>query len=145
VALGALTLACGRSTSFDVTLKEPNVYQVLQSALDIAQIGLPVELSGIDIRDGYMRASGSYTDGDGATTSGTVDLGLSTQDGAIEAELIRIDIPGVDLTAEQIAGYNDILTQQFNKAATSLPGVKVESVDVVEDAIKLRVRLGLGR
>ena len=143
LTLSVLVLACGRSTSFNVTLKEPNVFQIIQTALDIAQVDLPLEISGVDIMDGSIRVGGSYTGEDGTTTSGVVDMALSTQDGEIKAEIISADITGVDLTAEQIAGFNDILSREFNKAASSVPGVKIESVTVVEDAVKLRVKVGL--
>jgi hypothetical protein len=73
-----------------------------------------------------------------------VDLGLSTENGVIRAEIVDTDITGVDLSSEQIAAFNELLTREFNNAATSVPGVKIESVTVVEDVVKLGVRVGLG-
>ena len=143
LTLAALTVACGGSRSFTVTLKEPNVIEIIQAALDIAQVDLPLEISEVDIKDGYIRVGGSYTGDDGATTSGVVDLTLRVEDGEFKAEILNADITGVDLTDEQIAGFNTILTTQFTKAATTVPGVRIEDVTIVEDAVKIRVRVGL--
>ena len=143
LALAVFSLACGRSVSFNVNLKEPRVFRIVQTALDIAQVDVPIKISAIDIRDGYIRVGGSYTDEDGTTTSGVVDLALSTQDGVIRAEIVDVDITGVDLTSEQLAAFNEILTREFNEAARSVPGVEIVSMAVVEDAVKLRVKVGL--
>lgn len=144
VALSMFVLACGRSTEFTITLKPPRVLQIIQTALDIAQVDVPIEISGIEIHEGYIHAGGSYTDESGKTTSGIVDLALSTQDGELKAEIVGADISGVDLTAEQIAGFNELLSKEFNQAATSVPGVQIVSVETVEGAVKVRVKLGLG-
>ncbi len=143
LTLAALTVACGKSRSFTVTLKEPNVIKIVQAALDIAQVDLPLDISGVDIKDGYIRVGGSYTGEDGATTSGVVDLTLRVEDDELKAEVLNVDITGVELTDEQIAGYNTILTTQFTKAATTVPGVRIEDVTIIEDAVKIRVRVGL--
>jgi hypothetical protein len=62
VVLGVLAMACGTSTSFTVTLKESNVLQIIQTALDIAGVDLPLVISDIAIEAGYIRVTGSYTD-----------------------------------------------------------------------------------
>ena len=143
LTLAALSVACGESRSFTVTLREPNVITIIQAALDIAQVELPLEIAEVDIKDGYIRVGGSYTGEDGATTSGVVDLTLRVEDGEFKAEILNADITGVELTDEQIAGFNTILTKQFTKAATTIPGVRIEDVTIVEDAVKIRVRVGL--
>jgi len=143
LTLAALTVACGKSRSFTVTLKEPNVIKIVQAALDIAQVDLPLDISGVDIKDGYIRVGGSYTGEDGATTSGVVDLTLRVEDDELKAEVLNVDITGVEFTDEQIAGFNTILTTQFTKAATTVPGVRIEDVTIIEDAVKIRVRVGL--
>ena len=116
----------------------------IQAALDIAQVEVPLEISGIEIHEDYIRAGGSYTDDDGKITSGTVDLALSTQEGELKAEIVGADITGVDIDSEQISGFNEILSREFNRAATSIPGVQIVSVETVEGAVKVRVKLGLG-
>ena len=138
----SLTAGCG-SRAITVTLKEPNVIKVIEAALDIAQIDLPLDISGVDIEDGYIRVGGSYTDESGKTTSGVVDLTLRVEGGELKAEILKVDVTGIDLTAEQIAGFNTILTTQFTKAATTVPGVEIEEVTIVEGAVKIRVRVGL--
>jgi len=144
VALSIFAMACGRATEFTITLKPPRVLQIIQTALDIAQVEVPLEISGIEITEGFIRAGGSYTGEDGKTTSGTVDLALSTQEGELKAEIVGADISGVDLSAEEIAGFNEILSREFNQAASAIPGVRILSVETVEGAVKVRVKLGLG-
>ena len=144
VALSLFAMACNRLTEFTITLKPPRVLQVIQTALDIAQVDVPIEdLRSRDLRRRHPRRRLPHRR-DGKTTTGTVDLALGTEDGALKAEIVNEDIEGVNLTAEQIAGYNELLSREFNRAATSVPGVRITSVETVEGAVKVRVKLGLG-
>jgi hypothetical protein len=143
--LMGLTWACGRSTTFSVTLRESNVFQIIQAALAYARVDLPLEIDDVDIKDSFIRVSGSYRDVDGQTTSGSVDLTLSVQDGQLKAEITNVDITGAELSSEQIEEYNDILTRQFNEAATSVRGVEIVDVTIEEDVITIRVKVGLPR
>jgi len=147
LALVAVSLAvtgCGRATEFTLTLRPSRVLQIIQAALDIARVDVPIDIVGIEIHQGYLRVGGSYTDEEGKQTSGIVDLTLSTEDGQLKAEIVGADITGLDLTEEQIAGFNQILSQEFGRAASYVPGIRIVSVETVEGAVKLRVRLGLG-
>jgi hypothetical protein len=71
-------------------------------------------------------------------------MNLGTRDGDIVAEIVSAEFSGEDPSAEQIAEFNQILSREFNEAATSVPGVEIESVSTVKDAVKIQVRLGLG-
>jgi hypothetical protein len=145
VVLSVFAMACNRLTEFTVTLRPPRVLQIVQTALDLAGVEVPIHVSGLEIHAGYIHAAGSHTDDEGKVTTGSVDMALGTQNGMLRAEIVSVDIQGVDLSADQIAGYNELLSREFNRAATAIPGVRIVSVETVEGAVRVRVKLGLGQ
>jgi hypothetical protein len=142
LTLVVLTLACGGSATLVIPLTESDVNQIIQNTtITSGPDDLLVEVSSVDMQDGFIRINGTYEREDGTTIPGSCDLGLTVQDGMLEAEIIAVSIAGVDLDDERIVRINEELTRAFAEAASETDEVEFTSVTITEDKLTLVVKV----
>ncbi len=144
LSLIVLTLACGGSATIVVPLTESDVNQIIQNTtITSGPDDLLVEVSSVDMQEGFIRIHGTYEREDGTSVPGSCDLSLTTQDGALKAEIVAVSIAGIDLQDERITRINDELTKAFAAAASASDSGEVEftSVTITEDKLTLAIKV----
>jgi hypothetical protein len=145
IGLGSIIIilflsACG-PTNRDVTinLKEINVNEVIQSAA--AEQDLPFSVNGVDMKDGYMRVFMSYRKEDGSELTGSYDIALKAVDGKISGDIIKVDMPGLQLDSAILQQIADLITRDFAQAASRVNGdVYFVSLKTNEDDMQMVIQ-----
>ena len=144
LGIALLGLACGTSTPpINVSLSESDVNQILQQAADVA-VGsdAPVEITSVDIQEGFVRVYGTYT-WEGITVDGSADLTLTVEDGNLYAEITSVDAQGIQIEGDLIERANEELTRSFTEAASQNDRVTFTSVAIGGDEVTLSFRINL--
>ncbi|MCP4544194.1 MAG: hypothetical protein GY832_44345 [Chloroflexi bacterium] len=142
LTLAVLALACGGSATIPITLSEEDVNLIIQnSTVTSGPDDLLVEVSSVDMQDGFIRINGTYEREDGTIVPGSCDLALTAQDGMLEAEITAVNISGIDLNDKRITRINDTLTKEFAKSASDTGEVEFTSVTITEDALTFVIKI----
>ena len=142
LTLAVLALACGGSATIPITLSEADVNRIIQnSTVTSGPDELLVEVSSVDMQDGFIRINGTHEREDGTTVPGSCDLTFTVQDGTLMAEITAVNIAGVDLSDERITRINDELAREFTGAASDTDEVEFTSVTITEDALKFVIKI----
>jgi hypothetical protein len=137
-----LVLSACSPTNRDVTinLKEINVNEVIQSAA--AEQDLPFSVNGIDMKDGYMRVFMSYRKEDGSELTGSYDIALQAENGKITGEIIKVDMPGLQLDNTILEQIANLITNDFALAASRVNGeVYFVSLKTNEDDMQMVIQI----
>jgi hypothetical protein len=101
--------------------------------------GLLEEVTRIEMHDGYMRFIGRK---DGA--AGSFDLSLGAENGALKAQIVAVDIPGIELGDEVVAEINRELEEELTEVVRDTQGdVQFEKVEVTENGLRMKVKVDL--
>ena len=142
LTLAVLTLACGGSATIPITLTESDVNTLIQnSTVTSGPDELLVNVSSVDMQDGFIRINGDYEREDGTTVSGSCDLSMEVQNGMLKAEIIAVDIAGVDLDDARITRINEEMTEAFSQAASDTDKVEFTSVTITEDKLTFAIKV----
>ena len=143
--------ACGTSISIDddsveitVPLSESAVNRLLRfSFVEQDDDNLLDDITSIDMQPGFIRMFGTYTNSDGSTVPGSVDLTMSAKDGALDAEITAVDIAGLDIDHPRVTHVNDVMAEAFADEASDNDDVEFVSVDITEDSMEITIRVPL--
>ena len=143
--------ACGTSIAVDSTgveitvpLSESVVNRLLRhSVVDQDDDNLLDEITSIDMQPGFIRMFGTYTNSDGSSVPGSVDLTMSAKDGALNAEITAVDIAGLDIDHPRVTHVNDLMSDAFADEASDDDEVEFVNVDITEDGMEITIRVPL--
>ena len=141
--------ACGTSIAVDSTgveitvpLSESVVNRLLRhSVVDQDDDNLLDEITSIDMQPGLIRMFGTYTNSDGSSVPGSVDLTMSAKDGALNAEITAVDIAGLDIDHPRVTHVNDLMSDAFADEASDDDEVEFVNVDITEDGMEITIRV----
>ncbi|MCP4540583.1 MAG: hypothetical protein GY832_25890 [Chloroflexi bacterium] len=137
-----LTLACGGSATVRIKLSEEDVNRIIQnSTVTIGPDELLVEISSVDMQDGFIRINGTHERGDGTIVPGSCDLTFTVQDSMLRAEITAVDIAGIDINEQRITRINDELAKSFTKSASNTDEVEFTSVTITKDALTFVIKI----
>jgi len=134
--------ACGAITEQDVTLnlKESSVNEIIQSSANSPDV--PFRVSGIDMKDGFIRVFLSYLKADGSQLTGSYDLTLKVSDGQPTASISNVNMPGLKLDRDFLDKISKLIADDFILAATKINGqVNIQSLNISEDRVQLIVTI----
>jgi hypothetical protein len=142
LTLAVLALACGGSATIPITLSEADVNRIIQnSTITSGSDELLVEVSSVDMQDGFIRINGTHEREDGTTVPGSCDVALTAQDGMLKAEITAVNIAGIDLNDARITRINDELARDFAESASDTDEVEFTSVTTTEDALTFVIKI----
>ena len=141
--------ACGTSITVDddsleitLPLSESAVNRLLRfSFVEQDDDNLLDDITSIDMQPGLIRMLGTYTNSDGSSVPGSVDLTVSAKDGALEAEITAIDISGLDIDHPRVTHVNDVMAKAFAREASDNDDGEFVSVDITADAIEITIKV----
>jgi len=101
--------------------------------------GLLDEVTRIEMHDGYLRFVGRKD-----REAGSFDLSLGAVDGALKAEVVAVDIPGIELSSPVVVEANRELERALTEVVADLQGdVIFKEVEVKEGSWRMKVQVDL--
>jgi len=92
-------------------------------------------LTGIELHDGFIRFVGTIDQAKGPDVPATIDLSLSAENGALKAEIISVDMPGLTLQSPCIAEANHDMAVAFTEMVVDTHGELLFKEVVVEEGV----------
>jgi hypothetical protein len=130
------------SPTIDITLPQDLFDRASQKAdfhADGTFENLLDRITRVELHDGYIRFIGEND-----RVQGSVDLSITAEDGALKAEVIAIDIPGLALGDEVVTAANQELEEAFTDMVEDSNGkVIFKEVSVVEGGLRLKIQVNI--
>lgn len=134
------------SSLIDVTLAQEMFDQISPDAeIHLGDGCEPLDkIERIELHDGFIRFEGTRTRPFRAAMAGSFDLRLDAKDGMLTAEIISVDIPGMDLDDGCIADANLHMAVDLSRLMTDPQGeVLFKEVKVEEGALRMKVQVNV--
>ena len=134
--------ACGVISGQNLTLniKESSVNEIIQKPTDSPET--PFRISGIDMKDGFIRVFMSYQKPDGSKLSGSYDIALQVTDGQPTAIVSNVNMPGLELDRSLLDKISKLIVDDFILASSKINGqVQIKSLNTTEDSVELVVNI----
>lgn len=144
-SIGGLTIQ-GDVATLEIKLREDQILSMLESipsqAGGYVDTDLLQKLDSVDFHEGYVSVYGSITTPEGNTVNGNFDLSLSAQDGILQAEIISINVPGMEISDTRVQQANEVIARELTRIVTESNGdVSFQRAEVHEDALYLTVQV----
>jgi len=120
-----------------VELEESTVNNIIRDAVvnsDGEQ--LFSEITSIDLKPGVITVNGNRQNTDGTTVSGSFDLSVATDGGALRAQITSVNAPGLTLDSPEIVKANEDLASAFRQSASASENVRFDSVEITDTNLK---------
>lgn len=103
-----------------------------------------IHLTEVELHDGYIRYFGYRDRWFAPDIPGSFDMSLSSQNGALKAEITAVDMPGLSLESRCVEQTNKEMVQAFtNMIEDSQGSLYFEEVSVDENALQIKVKVNL--
>lgn len=133
-----LLSACNSSNPVTINLKENNVNQFIRNAT--ATQDAQFWINGVDMKDGFMRVFMVYRKSNGSELNGSYDMTLRIENGEIKADIIEVDMPGLELNQQILDQISALIARDFVFAASRLGGkVEFQGINLTEDNLEMNV------
>jgi len=133
----------GDGATINISLKENEINRLLEESNDRVEDRTVIlrEITSVDLHDGYLRIYGTYEKQDGREAEGSYDVKFDTQGGELQAEIIGVDIEGVELGDERIQQLNGEIADALAKSNRESSGeVEYQSVSLTEDEFTMVIK-----
>ncbi len=100
------------------------------------------QVTRVEIHDGFLRYTGFKMQPDGSEVPGSFDLSLGAENGALKAQIVAVNIPGVTLAAPVIVEANRELAVELSQMVTG-EQAEVQFLEVTAREGALHLRIGL--
>jgi hypothetical protein len=144
--IGGLTLG-KNSATIDINLTQDQVNAIFQKAAANnadSSNELLNNVTGAELHDGFIRLLGTAKAPDGSEVNGSVDTRLTAQNDALNAQIIAVNIPGVDMTDPRIVKMNQQMADALSKSVTESNGeVLFKEAAVTEGNLHLKIQVNL--
>lgn len=145
LAVGLAACGAGLNLNIDeqgnlgitVELEESTVNNIIRDAVvnsDGEQ--LFSEITSIDLKPGIIAVNGNRQNTDGTTVSGSFDLSVATDGGALRAQITSVNVPGLTLDSPAIVKANEDLESAFRQSASASENVRFDSVEITDTTLK---------
>jgi len=98
------------------------------------------EVARVEIHEGFVRYTGFKTRPDGSKAPGSFDVSVGAENGALKAQVIAVNIPGVTLSDPAMVEANRRLAAELGEMAAGTPAeVQFLEVTAREGVLRLKV------
>lgn len=145
-SVGGLTLN-KNAVTIDINLTQGQINTILQKAA--AENADPSnqlldKITGVELHDGFIRLLGTAKDSDGSEVNGSYDTSFSAENDVLKAQIVAVDIPGVDLTDPRIAQMNQQMADELSKSVNELNGeVLFKEATVKEGSFHIKIQVNI--
>lgn len=150
LAIMLMSMACGpvsnvsrQGATLNINLTEQRVDSLLNRANMTVDTGrgdqaFLDEITEVDFRDGTIYVEGMYTDANGETRTGSMDIEMSATDGLLNVRLANVQVEGV--SEAQLERLNEELATEFASEAEQ-GDVEFVNVTVTDDELQMEIRV----
>jgi hypothetical protein len=93
-----------------------------------------------DLQPGKVVLRGRFVRPNGSLTTGSADIGISAENGALQVTILSVDAAGIDLSDEHIQNLQAVIARALSQAFQDQDVVTVESVEITDDEIIFQLR-----
>jgi hypothetical protein len=137
-----LTVGGKKNLELTVTLREDIINRLLRhSFTEQDEDNLLKNITSVDMQADLIRIFGTYTHAEGSEVPGSADLTFSAKDGKLHAEIIAVDINGLDVNHPRVSRINDVLEREIGEAASDSDEVEFVSIEITEDSLELIIKV----
>lgn len=98
----------------------------------------------VEFHDGFVTFLGERSLGALKRVEGSFDLSLAAEENGLKAEVISVDIPGIDLSDEAVLKINQELEDDFvDMVRHTYGGVEFKEVTVTEGELYLKLQVNI--
>lgn len=97
----------------------------------------------VDLQPGKAVISGNFVRQDGTNVSGSAEVGITAENGALKVQILSLNAEGIDLTDERVQKFQTAIADGLSKAFSEQDLVSVESVEITDQAISLQIKANL--
>lgn len=139
--LAVILSACGTSNrAITINLKEANVNEVIQNAAAVQD--RPFQVDSVDMQEGFIRVFMSYRKPDGSKLNGTYDIALKADQGQLSADILDVDMQGLELDQPILGQIADLIQRDFINASTNIRGqVDFQSLEIHDDGLQMVLQI----
>lgn len=102
------------------------------------------EIRHVELHDGFIRFLGTKVQSDGSRVTGSLDLSLGAENDALKAQIVAVDIPGIDLSHPCIVKVNHELEDELSSLVFQSPGgVLFKEVMVKEGQLRMKIQVDI--
>lgn len=105
---------------------------------------LDVDVDRMELHDGYLRFLGTKVMPDGSISDCSIDVDLRAENGALTAEIIALDVPGIAVRDSSVVKINQEMEVLIHsKVLVLYPSSEVnfQDVEITEDALQITVEV----
>lgn len=151
--LSISTLACSiggisfgqDGATIDISLTEEQVNTLFKNVDRTGNTGadqLIDKVTGAELHNGFIRILGTTTTSDGKSVSGSFDVSVEAENDVLVAQIIGVNIPGIDMTDPRILDANEELSRELSETVTESNGdVLFKEASVTDDALEIVVQV----
>jgi hypothetical protein len=100
------------------------------------------EVTRVEIHEGFVRYAGFKMQPDGSKVPGSFDVSVGAQDGAFQAEVVAVSIPGVTMADPGIVEANRRLAAELGQmSAADQAEVQFLEVTAREGVLNMKIRV----
>jgi hypothetical protein len=101
-------------------------------------------VSRVELHEGFIRYQGMMLQPDRSRVYGSFDMSLGAEQGMLKAQIVDVDIPGIELDDPRVLDANRELEYVFvHELAGSDVEVVFEQMDVTEGVLQMRIRVNI--
>lgn len=89
----------------------------------------------IDLQPGKVVILGDVVQPDGTEETGSIEIGLFAQNGALQVQIISVDTPGIKFSPESIQQLQESVAQGLQQIFDEQNFISVNAVEISEDEI----------
>lgn len=117
--------------------------RIRHSFLDNGDDDLFDEITSIDFQSNLIRVFGLYRNSEGSEVAGSADVSFYAEDGKLNAEIIAVDVIGLDINHSRVTHINNVLAQVFSEEVSENDDVEFLNVIITEDAMEITIRVSV--
>ena len=146
--LSGITSKIGNNLDIQATLTEDQINSLLTKAHDNTadhNRDLLDDITKVDLQDGLIRVYGTRTD-QSKQVSGSYDVKLTTENGALKVAIVGVDIPGMSLDDPRVQSTNEEVAKSLSQSATeNRDHVTFNSVKVTDSQVEMSLTVNLNK
>lgn len=142
--IGGITLGQNGAT-IEISLTEDQVNALFNNVDNTGNSGadrLLDEVTGVEMHDGFIRILGTTTTSAGKDVRGSFDVSVDAENDVLVAQIIGVNIPGIDMTDPRILEANEELARELAQTVIDTNGdVLFKEASVTDEALQLVVQV----
>jgi hypothetical protein len=145
-SVGGLTLNKNAAT-IDINLTQDQINTIFQKAAaenTDPSNQLLDKITGVELHDGFIRLLGTVKGSDGSEVNGSYDTSFTAENDVLKAQIVAVNIPGVNLTDPRIVQMNQQMADALSKSVSESNGaVLFKEAAVKEGSFHIKIQVNI--